>query len=39
MMRALPRLEFTKTFGKKNTGKDTTEQDQACSSQINHNFD
>lgn len=39
MRRALPPLEFTKIFWKKNTVKDTTEQDQTCSSQINHNFD
>lgn len=36
MMRTFPPLEFTKTFGKKNTAKDTTEQDQT---QINYNFD
>lgn len=39
MMRTFPPLEFTKTFGKKNTAKDTTEQDQTRSSQINRNFD
>lgn len=39
MMRAFPPLEFTKTFWKKNTAKDTTKQDQTYRSQINHNFD
>lgn len=39
MRRVLPPLEFIKVFGKKNTVKDTTEQNQACGNQINHNFD